>query len=41
VAVVASYVMSALPQTKAAQRVLVHFFRVAPPFLLARAPAWN
>lgn len=41
VAVVASYMMSALPQTQAAQRALVHFFRVAPPFLLARAPAWS
>ena len=36
VAVVTSYVMSALPETKDAQRVLVHFFRIAPPFLLAR-----
>ncbi|KAK9833394.1 hypothetical protein WJX81_001382 [Elliptochloris bilobata] len=34
VAAVGSYVMQMMPQTRAAQRVLVHFFRVAPPFLL-------
>lgn len=34
VAVVGSYVMRTMPQTAAAQRVLVRFFRAAPPFLL-------
>ena len=34
VAVVGSYVMRTMPQTAAAQCVLVQFFRAAPPFLL-------
>ena len=34
VAVTGSYVMKLIPKTQALQRVLVHFFRVQPPFLL-------
>ena len=34
VAVTGSYVMKLIPKTQAVQRVLVHFFRVQPPFLL-------
>ncbi|KAK9808280.1 hypothetical protein WJX73_007025 [Symbiochloris irregularis] len=32
--VTASYVMQLLPKTQGAQKVLVHFFRFCPPFLL-------
>ena len=34
VAVTGSYVMQLIPKTQALQRVLVHFFRTQPPFLL-------
>ena len=34
VAVTGSYVMKLIPKTQALQRVLVHFFRMQPPFLL-------
>lgn len=34
VAVTGSYVMRLIPKTQALQAVLVHFFRVQPPFLL-------
>ena len=34
VAVTGSYVMKLIPKTRALQRVLVHFFRAQPPFLL-------
>ena len=34
VAVTGSYIMQLIPKTQALQRVLVHFFRVQPPFLL-------
>lgn len=34
VAVIGSYVMGLIPKTQALQKVLVHFFRVQPPFLL-------
>ena len=34
VAVTGSYVMQLIPKTRALQRVLVHFFRLQPPFLL-------
>lgn len=34
VAVTGSYVMKLIPKTQALQMVLVHFFRVQPPFLL-------
>ena len=34
VAVTGSYVMKLIPKTRLLQRVLVHFFRVQPPFLL-------
>lgn len=32
--VTASYVMQVVPKTQAAQRVLVHLFRLFPPFLM-------
>ena len=34
VAVTGSYVMKLIPKTQSLQRVLVHLFRVQPPFLL-------
>ena len=37
--VIGSYVMEGLPETRDAQRVLVHFFRFIPPFNLGRTPA--
>ena len=33
-AVTASYTMQLIPKTQATQAVLVHFFRLCPPFLL-------
>ncbi len=36
--VVGSRVMAQIPETKAAQAVLVHFFRLVPPFNLGGPP---
>ena len=36
--VVGSRIMAEIPETKAAQAVLVHFFRAVPPFNLGALP---